>query len=225
MLQGMERGQSWPQATSTGNHHAMSETTTTVTRTLYVPSQDLNASDPGHIQYRQLTTQAMIPHRVQSVTLPAQPQSLALTLRHSLDSPLAVQAQPPNHEADLPKPAASIPGFFTEDAKKHALLPIFGMDYIADKAVEVFYISEKPSRPQREDGVIRMPDLDSPGRFQDGFKVDMAGTNINFERTLKDLPDKTILCCQRRKVKMDAAVLAVPCTFMPAKLDITNVVS
>ena len=127
----------------------------------------------------------------------AKPPDTVLT-RYSLDSALTVSAN--SAKADQPKPPAAIPGFFTQQAQQLVQLSVFGEDYVADKVTEVFYIGGKPARPLWDDGVIKIPDLDHPGKFQDGFKVDMSGTWF-LERALRDLhADKNVVCCQRRKV-------------------------
>lgn len=78
-------------------------------------------------------------------------------------------------------------------------MAVFGADYVADSAVEVFYIREKPVVPQPGDGVIKVP---APGQmqFSDGFKVDVTGHGVSAQRTLKDLPSKNVISCQRRRV-------------------------
>ena len=78
-------------------------------------------------------------------------------------------------------------------------MAVFGTDYIADSAIEVFYIREKPVVPQPGDGVIKVP---APGQmqFSDGFKVDVTGHGVTAQRILKDLPSKLVISCQRRRV-------------------------
>ena len=112
---------------------------------------------------------------------------------------MAIQAYSPPEKTALSASAPTISGFFTQNAP-FTQKPIFGMDYVAEVAIENFYIRERPSVPQPGDVVIKTPILESPGDFQDGFEVDMIGHGMHFLRQLKDLPDKTILCSQRRKV-------------------------
>lgn len=89
-------------------------------------------------------------------------------------------------------------------------MAVFGADYVADSAVEVFYIREKPVVPQPGDGVIKVP---APGQmqFSDGFKVDVTGHGVSAQRTLKDLPSKDVISCQRRRKSALTATVMI-CT-------------
>lgn len=79
-------------------------------------------------------------------------------------------------------------------------MAVFGANYVAENAMEVFYVREKPVVPQPGDGVIKMP---APGQmqFEEGFKVDVTGHGVTAQRTLKDLPSKDVISCQRRRVR------------------------
>ena len=78
---------------------------------------------------------------------------------------------------------------------------------MADNAMEIFYIREKPVVLQPSDGVIKVP---APGQmqFEDAFKVDVTGHGASAQRTLKDLPSKEVISCQRRRVRPVCAELA-----------------
>lgn len=79
-------------------------------------------------------------------------------------------------------------------------MAVFGADFVADNAMEIFYIREKPVVLQPGDGVIKVP---APGQmqFEDAFKVDVTGHGASAQRTLKDLPSKDVISCQRRRVR------------------------
>ena len=79
-------------------------------------------------------------------------------------------------------------------------MAVFGAAFVADNAEEIFYIREKPVAPQPGDGIIKQP---APGQlqFQDAFKVDVTGHGVTAQRTLKDLPSKEVISCQRRRVR------------------------
>ena len=190
--QAIERGQSWPQTTVAGQQHELDDTIASPTKPKIGPfSHDYSSWDHG------IGPQTPELQRVPYVPRNAKPPDTALT-RYSLDSALAASSH--SARAEQPKPPPAIPGLFTRQAQQHVQLPVFGEDYVADKVTEVFYIGEKPAKPLRDDGIIKIPDLDHPGKFQDGFKVDMTGTWF-LGRALRDLhADKNVVCCQRRKV-------------------------
>ena len=204
--QAIERGQSWPLTTVTGQEQHLFETTPSPTKPRVAPlPHDYSSSD--HCFGPQTPELQCVPWVAQN----AKPPDTALT-RYSLDSALAVSAR--FAKADQPKPPPAIPGFFTRQSQQLVQPPVFGEDYVADTVTEVFYIGEKPPRPLRDDGVIKIPDLDHPGKFQDGFKVDMTGTWI-LERVLRDLhADQNVVCCQRRKVTSRTAHRCIPATQM-----------
>lgn len=190
----MERGQSWPQTTATGEQQELDEAPVSPTKP--------KSGSSDHSVGPQTPELQCVPYVPQST----KPPDTALA-RHSLDSALAASAD--SAKADQPKSKPKPPpqeltlstsGFFLRQARQLVKVPVFGEDYVTDQETEVFYIGEKPPRPLPEDGVIRMPDLDHPGKFQDGFKVDITG-NWFHERFLRDLhAEKNIVCCQRRKV-------------------------
>ena len=188
----MERGHSWPQTTATEEQQELDEAPASPTKP--------KSGSSDHSVGPQTPELQCVPYVAQNT----KPPDTTLA-RYSLDSALAASAD--SAKADQPKPkpppqqiALSTSGFFLRQAKQLVQVPVFGEDYVSDQVTEVFYIGEKPPRPLRDDGVIRMPDLDHPGKFQDGFKADITG-NWFHERFLRDLhADKNIVCCQRRKV-------------------------
>lgn len=88
-------------------------------------------------------------------------------------------------------------------------MAVFGANFVADNAMEVFYVREKPVVPQPGDGVIKMP---APGQmqFEEGFKVDVTGHGVTAQRTLKDLPSKDVISCQRRRVRSFCVYTILP---------------
>ena len=168
--QTLERGQSWPQSAA-GHQYQTPEDVNSPTHSMRGPFPHDYRSSHSSLQLcqPQYPTSQCTPYVPQR----AEPHNSALT-RYSLDSALAASAHSAIQKANQPKPTPSIPGFFTQHAQQLAQ-SIFGENYVAETATETFYIGEKPSSPQRDDGLIRMPDLDHPGKFQDSFKVDMTG--------------------------------------------------
>ena len=101
-------------------------------------------------------------------------------------------------------------------------MAVFGAAFVADNAMEIFYIREKPVVPQPGDGVIKVP---APGhmQFQDAFKVDVTGHGVTAQRTLKDLPSKEVISCQRRRVRAFFEQLACCHACPVASADVTSV--
>ena len=88
-------------------------------------------------------------------------------------------------------------------------MAVFGPDY-STNVMEVFYIREKPVSPQPEDGVIMRPGH-AHGKFEQAFKADITGHGITAIRTLRDLPGREVVSCQRRKVNK----LCISCCMAP----------
>ena len=102
-------------------------------------------------------------------------------------------------------------------------MAVFGAAFVADNAMEIFYIREKPVVPQPGDGVIKVP---APGQtqFEDAFKVDVTGHGVSAQRILKDLPSKEVISCQRRRVRLYAKLAR--CHSCPVVIaNMTNVVA
>lgn len=73
---------------------------------------------------------------------------------------------------------------------------------------EVFYMRERPTVPQSEDGFIRSPVAGgSRHELHDAFKIDYNGR----EMTLKDLPSKDPILFIKKRVS---------CTSFPSVADI-----
>ena len=103
-------------------------------------------------------------------------------------------------------------------------MAVFGAAFVADNAMEIFYIREKPVVPQPGDGAIKVP---APGQmqFEDAFKVDVTGHGVSAQRILKDLPSKEVISCQRRRVRPFYAKLARCHAYPVVIANVTNVVA
>ncbi|KAL3136428.1 hypothetical protein ABBQ38_005684 [Trebouxia sp. C0009 RCD-2024] len=211
-----------PAVAPPGNEHPHSETTFSRVGngTVFDAPPPLSQSQQYPQQHHQY------PHQIlqwasqpQSTYQPAPPQYSQQYQQWQQQPPVTYQVQSApaalNHQSSLvpwrPLPASAappaIPGFFAPAAQSQALMAVFGANYVAENAMEVFYVREKPVVPQPGDGVIKMP---APGQmqFEEGFKVDVTGHGVTAQRTLKDLPSKDVISCQRRrKTAMSATVM------------------
>lgn len=189
MPQALERA-SWPQTktdTATGQQYQLAQNDNSVTNTMHELSLNGYGCTPSRLSLQLYQPQHPT---TQLVPQPAQLHTASIGRYPSLDSALALQPC---------QPTFAIPAFLPQ---RPAQLPVFGEQFVAASMMEIFYIRERPSKPQPGDGVIKTPVIDHPGKFQDGFKVDMTEHLISFQRVLRDLPDKQVVCCQRKKVRL-----------------------
>ena len=189
--------QSWPRSNAVRQWYEVTQTTRIVRGPFFEESQAFEPITPQQQAYEQHQSKTHTGDHTQRLIAPHEAHRVSLDTAQSL--PAAY------HQADphTPKTPTHIKGFFVGQAEKqqqhNASMALFGPDFVTN-VMEYFYIREKPTSPQPEDGVIKTPGA-GQGQFRDGFKVDMVGHGISEQKTIRDLPSREVISTQRRRVR------------------------